>query len=310
MNIRRKRPLKYISKLTKIIKENKYNIVHVHGSSSIMFLELYAAKMAGVKIRIAHSHNTKTEHPIIHKILYPYFKKSYNVAFACGKDAGEWLFKNEDFYIIPNAQNVEKFKFDKKRREEYRKKYNLEDSIVLGHVGGFNYQKNHEFLIDVFKRINTKDKKYKLVLIGEGKLMNEIREKVHKLRLDENVIFVGKSTVVNEWLNAMDIMLLPSRYEGLPNVLIEWQISGLYCFVSNVVTTEAKITDLVQYLSFDSELWVNEILKVSDNICKNRNKKENIEKILKAGYEIIDSSSNLHEKYKSLSEKIVEEKNG
>ena len=138
--------------------------------------------------------------------------------------------------------------------------------------------------------------------------MDEVREKVHQLQLDKYVIFVGRSTVVNEWLSAMDIMLLPSRYEGLPNVLIEWQIAGLYCLASDNVTPEAKITDLVQYLGLDSDLWVNEILKISNNIGENRNKKETIDKILNAGYEIVDSSSNLFNKYKSLLEEM-EEKN-
>ena len=130
MKLRRKRVLRYIIELSNFIKSEKYDIVHVHGSSSIMATELFAAKLAGCKVRIAHSHNTVTEHKLLHYILYPLFNMLYTDAFACGEAAGKWLFKNKKFTIINNAQCIDKFIFNENIRKDYRDKYKLNDKIV------------------------------------------------------------------------------------------------------------------------------------------------------------------------------------
>lgn len=299
---RNRKPIQYILDLKHIIQEGKYNIIHAHGSSSILLLEMYAGYLAKCNIRIAHSHNTKTNHPIINEILKNIFRRSYTEAFACGKEAGEWLFgKDKNVIIIPNGKNCEEFKFNKENREKIRKKYNLEDKIVIGHVGRFNYQKNHEFLIDIFNNLKKKSDKYYLILAGTGKLEENIRNKVKKLGLENSVLFLGEVTNINEWLNAMDIMLLPSRFEGLPVVSIEWQISGLPCIISDKVTKEVKLTDLVQFESIDNpEKWVDKILKIQ---IKDRNKLNYIEEIKKAGYDIKENAKKLEEIYYSLLEK-------
>lgn len=300
MKIRRLLPLIYYFKLKKIIKKEKYDIVHVHGSSAIMALELLIAKHAGVKTRIAHSHNTVTEHRILHRLFKRVFDNNYTDAFACGKEAGKWLFGEREFYIVKNAQDIEKFTFSEEQRKRYRKKYNLENSIVLGHVGAFNFQKNHDFLIDMFNELHKQDKRYRLVLIGTGPLYDEIKKKVSSYCLDTAVLFVGNTPKVNEWLNAMDIMLLPSRYEGLPNVLIEWQISGLPCVISSTITKEVQLTKLIFFEELNSNKWINRINTISSNIPKKRIYKSDIEKIKKAGYDIKNNARELYYVYKRI----------
>lgn len=297
MSIRRKRPIKYIIQLKKIIKENNYDIVHVHGSSSIMYYELLAAKVAGCNGRIAHCHNTVTEHPIIHKILFPLFSNSYTDAFACGDAAGKWLFKDKKYYILPNAQNIEKFRYNEDVRNEFRNKYDLNNKKVIGHVGAFNFQKNHEFLIDVFSKVHKKNNEYFLILIGEGELMDKIKNKVSEQKLDDAVLFVGRTTEVNKWLNVMDIMVLPSNYEGFPNVLVEWQIAGLPCIVSDKVTKAVQLTDLVQFECLDIDKWSDKILHCNGRSNNNEN---NIIKLRDEGFDIEENVKKLKSKYKEI----------
>ncbi len=305
MKLRRKKVFQYMNNLKNILRQNQYDMVQVHGSSSIMGIELYCAKKANIKIRIAHSHNTKTEHPILNKLMYAFFKNNYTNAFACGTQAGKWLFNNEQFYIVRNAQHIDKFKFNTQKREEIRKKYNLDNKIVLGHVGNFCYQKNQEFLIKLLKDLVRIDRKYYLVFVGNGKRFNKIKKLVEKEKISDNVLFIGKVANVNEWLNAFDIMLLPSRYEGLPNVVIEWQISELPSIVSTKVTTEVKITDLVNFKELNIKKWIDAILQT--NINKRRENIEIIQKIEENGYDIKRSSKLLEEKYKQILKEVNNE---
>lgn len=307
MKLRKLNPISYVSKLKKIIEKGKYDIVHAHGSSAILFLEMYAAKLGGCKIRIAHSRNTKTNHPIMDKILRPFFYSTYTQAFACGKEAGEWLFgKKTDVKIIPNGSDCNKFKYNQEIREEYRKNYNLENKIVVGHVGNFNYQKNHEFLIEIFEELARINDNYYLVLIGSNREKKNHKEDIQKLvkskGLEKKVLFVGKTKEVDKWLQAMDIMVFPSRFEGFPNVLIEWQIAGLPCIISDKITKDVKITDLVQFESIDKtpKEWAEKINYIEKN---NRSNQRYIQQIKDAGYDIKENAVQLKEIYKKLIEK-------
>lgn len=287
-----KNPLKYYSFLMKNINRKKYDIVHIHGNSATITIELLIALIKGVKVRIAHSHNTTCNHSKIHKILKPLLQIICTNRLACGIEAGEWMFKKGTFEVINNAIDVQKFLFNEECRKKYRKKYNLDDKIVIGHVGVFNYQKNHEYLIRIFERLCKEDNKYYLVLIGEGEKYNEIKQMVKKKKIDNNILFVGRTSQVNEWLNAMDIMLMPSRFEGLPLALIEWQANALPCLVSNKVTSAAKITNLVEFLPLENneDAWCTKIKST-----KIKNRKSDTEyvksKLELAGYDI---EKNIH----------------
>lgn len=301
------KPLMYYRKLYNIINREKYDIVHVHGSSSMMFLQLLVAKRLGVKVRIAHSRNTNSDYNLLNQLLRPIFKKLYTDKFACGKEAGEWLFgKNEKFTIIPNGKDCEMFEFKNEVRNQYRKKYNLKDKIVIGHIGNFNEQKNHEFLIKVFYELSKQKENYYLVLVGNGPLENKIHQRVIELGLENKVLFLGQIPVeeVSKWLNAMDIMLFPSKYEGFPNVLIEWQISGLPCLISSAITKDVKITNLVRFESLEKtpKDWAKDIEEIK---LEDREKSKEMIKteIKNNGYDIKENAKKLEKKYINLAQK-------
>ena len=301
-------PILYCRKLYKLLKEEKYDIVHVHGSSSMMFLQLLTAKFAGVKVRIAHSRNTDTDHKLLHIICKPLFKISYTHAFACGIEAGEWLFgKKEKVFIVNNGKDINEFSYKIEERKKYRKKYHLEDKIVLGNIGNFNYQKNHNSSIYVFNELYKKNNNYYLILAGKGNLENNIKEKVKNLNLEKNVLFLGQIPIeeVSKLLNAMDIMVFPSRFEGFPNVLIEWQINGLPCIISDKITKSVKITDLVYFESIDNiNNWVEKIQSI-EIVDRNEIKEKVIKLVKDNGYDIKANAKILEMEY----HKFYEENN-
>ena len=302
--MRKKKPFKYAIQLYKILKNEKYDAVHVHGSSSMMAMELLVAKLVGIKIRIVHSHNTKSEHEKLNRLLKPLFKKLYTVSFACGREAGEWLYgKKSNFIIIPNGKNIKAYEFKEDIREEIREKNNLKEKIVMGHVGFFIYQKNHEFLIEIFKELAKKDLRYQLVLIGEGILRYKIQQKVKEMGIEHRVTFLGEISAEEtaRWLNAMDIMIFPSRYEGFPNVLIEWQISGLPCIISDAITPDVSITDLVKFvpLSNPAKNWA-EIASQIETKDRKLTKSEIKQQIIVSGYDIESNAKSLENIYLEL----------
>ena len=247
---RNSNPIEYVINLTNIIKRGKYQIVHVHGCSATMAVEMLAAKLAGVKIRIAHSHNTKCDHIRIDKMLRPFFSKFCNIGFACSKEAGEWLFPNKDFSIITNGIDLEKYQFNNAVRDDMRIRNNLKDTFVIGHIGRFSKQKNHDKLVDIFSEISKDIPNTKLVLIGDGELREEVQERVQKQKL--NVLFVGLSDEVEKWLQAMDIVIFPSLFEGIPLGLVEAQAAGLPCVLSDTISSDIAITDLVEFVKLDA----------------------------------------------------------
>lgn len=292
--------IKYIFCIIKLCRENKYDIVHIHGNSASMAIELIAVALAGIKVRITHSHNTATMHPWMHKILFPIFSNLCTVRLACGKDAGKWLYRNEKFIVLNNAIETNKYSFIESARNKVRKELGIKNNeILLGHVGNFVEQKNHEFLINIFYEVHRTNEEFKLILVSDGVLMPTIKKKVHLLGLDQSVIFLGKTINVQNYLNAMDLFLLPSLYEGMPLVLIEAQASGLPSLVSNTITKEADLTNTSIYLSIKKiELWVD-IIKKKKYIGKARSEcsKQNIVKIKQKSYDIQQNADKLYQIY-------------
>lgn len=244
---RKKQILSYFNALVKSMKNVGPDIVHVHGSSAILCIELLAAKIAKVKIRIAHSRNTMSENEKADKLLRPIFYKLCNYNLACGKDAGEWLFEQREFTIIHNGKDFSKFCFNEELRREQREKDNLKDNIVIGHVGRLNYQKNQEYLIKVFYEFQKNHHNAILYLIGDGAYRKQYEELIDSLRISDKVYFAGSVSDVADRLQAMDLMVFPSRYEGLPNVVLEWQAEGLPCLISDKITKECAPSNLVVF---------------------------------------------------------------
>lgn len=300
---RKKNTFKYLLELRKILINNKYDIVHIHGNSATMALETVISKIAKVPVRIIHSHNTTCKYKLAHNILYPVLEKTYTHGFACGEEAGRWLFKDNNFKIIKNGIDLEKFIYNESDREIYRNKINSGERIVLGNIGNFVYQKNHQFLIEVFNDLLKRNKDYLLLLIGEGELMGDIKKRAKELGIYENIVFIGKTTEVDKYLQAIDIFVLPSHFEGLPVVLIEAQALGLKCLASDKVSKDSNITGLVDFLPIDNtNIWVESILEFK----KNRKPIEVLshDKIKTKGYDIEENAK----KMKVLYQKYLNEK--
>ncbi len=297
--------LKYKKELNNFFKKHHdYKVVHLH-SSSKNYIVLKYAKRYGIPVRIAHSHNvnfqTKNKFKkIIGDLLKKQLKKYATDYFACANIAGEWLFgkkavQNGKVRVIHNGIDIEKFKYNEKIRNEIRKELNIKETdFVIGNVGRFSNQKNHLFLIDIFNEIQKVKSNSKLLLIGQGELEEEIRNKVKNLDLNDKVIFAGFKSNVNDYMQAMDIFIMASLYEGLPVVGIEAQASGLPCFMSkNVITNEVKITNSVKFISLNDSPkdWANIILK------SDLSRKDNLENLKKAGYFVEDTAKKLVDFY-------------
>lgn len=293
------RPLSYFSykkQLTNIFENNeyKYNIIHSHlNSNSSIVLDI--AKSYGIECRIAHAHIDKIggNFKFLKKILRKKVNKTATHRFACAHNAGKFLYGEKYFKVISNAINTDDFIFNLKRRTEHRTSLNLQNKLVFGHVGRFNIQKNHKFLIDVFEGIYEKLPNAHLLLIGDGNLKNSIIDIVKTKKLETVVSFLGVRSDVNELLSAMDYILIPSLYEGLPVSLIEAQASGLKIFASDKISREVNITNLIDFLSIDdSQLWVDFILNNLDY------KRENTSELIKkAGYDVQENTEFLQNFY-------------
>ncbi len=299
---RKKKPIQYILFLNGLLKNGDYDVIHVHGSSYIMGLELFVAKMNGVPLRIAHSRNTKTNNKLLHMLFKGIFFSSYNYALACGNDAGRWLFGNRSFQIVHNGKNLEKFRYNEIIRKKIREKYNIGDNVLFGHVGNFNYQKNHSFLIDVFNDYHKKNSRSILMLVGHGPLEDDIKKKVSQLQLQDSVIFTGSVDNVYELLQGMDIMLFPSLFEGLPNVVLEWQAAGLMSLISDTITDECKVSDLIGFLPINqgTSEWISEIDRILEmNINRQKLSELGCQELAKHGFDIHESAEKIRKLYTS-----------
>ena len=292
---RRTDTIKYFISLTKFIRRNHIDVVHAHGNSATLAVEMVAAWLGGCKKRIAHSHNTRCDKVKADKLLRPIFNLFYTDGLACGEAAGKWLFGTKRFEVLVNGRDVEKYKFNLETREKIRTSLGIKNEIAIGHVGGFVEQKNHRFLVEICRELRRLEPDCKLFMIGDGPLRPEIEKSCEGL----NVTFTGVIDNIPDYLNAMDGMLLPSLFEGLPLVMIEWQINGLPCVVSDAVTKESGFTPFIGFESLQSSpaKWANELL---NKVRKDTRKKNSIEAIIKAkekGFDINESANKLKEIY-------------
>lgn len=243
----------------------EYRIVHSHLDCMSAY-PLRAAKNAKVPVRIAHAHSTSQDRnwKLVFKLISKKLISLYATdLFACSVDAGEWMFGTKDVHILPNAIDLERYAFNLLIRNQTRKALGLDDAFVIGHVGRFSAVKNHSFLTDVFAQIKRQEPNSKLLLVGAGSEMQAVQQKVTALGLGADVIFTGVRNDVANLMQAMDVFVFPSLYEGLGIVLIEAQASGLPCVVSDVIPREAYLTDLVtaEKLSSSVETWAEKILE-------------------------------------------------
>ena len=275
-------PLAYKKEITAFFTKNKgvYDAIWFNGcdlANSGYIMKM--AKKSGIEKRIIHAHNSQLIQTGRRKYLYyfvhHYWKRHidrYATDFwACSQLAGQFFYKasilkGNRFKIINNAIETEKYAYNDTIRRKIRKMYGLNGKYVIGHVGRFQYQKNHEFLIDIFFEYLKLNDNAVLMLVGRGEDEEKIKQKVTELEINEHVLFMGARSDVNELFQAMDLFLLPSRFEGLPLVLIEAQAAGLKCFASKGVITEASdITNNIEFVSLDerADLWAKKIYENS-----------------------------------------------
>ena len=281
------------------LKREKIDVLHVHGSSAAILLEMVVAKWAGAKKIVTHCHNTQGNHNIIHKILRPLVNLLADERLACGHKAGQWMYgKQKTFTVIPNCIDIGNYRFDERIRKGARHKLGIEENcIVLGNVGTFTKVKNQTFLLHLIKALHEQGLTgYQLLLIGHGPFKEQVEQKCSELGLDGYVGFLGNRSDVPQLMMAMDIFCMPSLYEGIPITAIEAQATGLSVLISANVSTEVSISDLVTLLPIDrgTEPWEIEIKQIS-KIQRKRN--SYADKIKSAGYDIKHSAEMLESIY-------------
>lgn len=284
--------------IKEFFKNNKYDIVELH-APTFSFLFLKIAKKQNIPIRIVHSHSTIHSSNKIKNmlsiIMNVKMKKYANRFFACSQKSGEYWYgkkvcNSSNYELITNGVNIDKYNFDEKVRNKLRKKYNIEDKVVIGFVGRISKEKNIEFFIDVMKKIIEKNKKYVFLLVGDGKKIENLKRNSKKI--EKNVIFLGNKNDVNIQLNCMDMLVLPSKREGLPMVAIEAQLTGLHCFLSNTITKEVNIGN-IEFIELKKEKWVKKILEYKKIYKEIDREKFNINNC-------VEKLQNIYEKYAQI----------
>jgi glycosyltransferase involved in cell wall biosynthesis len=248
-----------------------YDVIHYH-LSSISELSIFRyAKKKGRRV-IVHSHNTFTDVPSrlrrlvfgnLHKVIRIIANRYSDVKCACSVPAAKWMFgsKGKDAIIMNNAIDVEQFVFNEEFRQELRTRYGINTEYVIGHVGRFSVQKNQSFLLESFKKLVEIRSDCTLVLIGNGELVNSVKQKAKDLGISEKVVFIDFQEDIYKYYSLFDLFVMPSLFEGLPITLVESQANGLISLVSDAVTKESNLTGLVEFYSLENgfEMWAKKI---------------------------------------------------
>jgi glycosyltransferase involved in cell wall biosynthesis len=295
----------YVKGLDEFFLEHKeYDIVHSH-LDKMSGLVLKSAKKAGVQVRIAHSHNTRSEGNLVSRIykeiIGKYVLQHCSHKFACSREAGKWLFKTEKNILVKNGIDLVKFKPNQELKRHLKDELHInENTFILGHIGRFCVQKNHQFLINIFKEIVALRENSLLILIGDGPLQEKIMEQAKGLKLEEKIWFLGVRDDVHRLVHLFDAMVFPSFHEGLPVTLIEVQGSGVPCVISNSITKEVdQGLGLVKFLNLkeDPRSWAESVIDFRPNVS-------NTTVVLqKNGYDIKITAKWVMERYIQLSNK-------
>jgi len=299
-----KRPIKYIEyimymlKHKKILKNNPdIKIVHIHDDfAERVVVDLLTAKFAGIPVRIVYSANTSTKHRLLHKIFRPFVRAATTHYMAGSIEAGIHMFGNKGkdrVTVLPRARDLEVLRYNLERRLIMRENLNVESNYVIAYVANIRQQKNHSFLLDSFALALREDNNMILLLVGEGE-REKLEVKIRALGVDDKVRFLGHRNDVPDILQAVDLFVLPSLYEGQPGTAIEAQAAGLPCLLSDTISKEVKITDLVEFLPInkESEVWSERMLTY-----RNYKRCDVTDEVRKAGYDIQDASKWLERFY-------------
>lgn len=287
-------------------EHDEYSIIHSH-MSELGYFVFREAKKRGVKCTVCHAHNAPhfKDETLVEKlkdVVRNYFKhrirKYTDHKFICGVEAGEWLFgkkSKSDFVMMNNAVDAQKFAWSREKAEKIKAKLDLDGKFAVCHVGRFNTQKNHSFLIEIFKNIHDINPNSCLLLVGAGELEERVRLQVKSLGLQDSVRFMGLRDDVNEIMIASDVFLFPSLYEGLPVTLVEAQSSGIKCVISDSIPRDCIITENIDVVSLgnSAQEWAQSVLKYANGY----ERKDTFKEIATAGFDIKENAKWLEEFY-------------
>lgn len=257
-------------KIRSIIKEGKYDIVHVNMPGHVGFETLKMARQYGIGKRIFHAHNPRNNlnlKTVISTKVYDYLlQREATELVACSKSAGNSRFGNKDFQVLKNVIDTDRFVYRLEDRRYIREKLHIKKKVVVGVVGRFAAQKNPEFLLECFAEYNKLNKESVLLWIGDGELQEKIQDRAKNMGLKGACLFVGRKNNIEKWYSAMDLFLLPSKFEGMGIVFLEAQCTGLPCFGSTNVPIETEVTELMHRISLKQEAnyWATAMKKVTD----------------------------------------------
>lgn len=283
---RSENPLQYKKDINKVFQDNDYYAFWFNKTSLSSIQSLISAKKNGVDKIICHSHSSKNMGGKMTMVMHTFNKlrvaKYADYQVACSQVAADWFFNDKkNVILLPNGVDVNKFKPDALEQENIREELDIKNKFVIGHVGAFRPEKNHKFLIQLFKDLLKQEPEAVLLLCGDGPLLAEMKNLVSELDIEENVKFLSLRSDVPRILQAMDVFVMPSLFEGLPFVLVEAQAAGVPCVVADTVSTEVALTDIVEFesLNSNSQDWVDKILKY-----KNYNKISQENQLKAKGY--------------------------
>lgn len=296
----------YLKTLERYLKDNNYLIVHSHINTLSVF-PLYSAKCAGVPIRIAHNHSVPGGHELkknLAKDILKHFSKiNATDYFACSEKAGRWLFGNKDFnsgkvFVMKNAIDFSQYSRPVQETNNIKHDLNLENKFVVGHVGRFTFAKNHKFVIEIFNEILKKREDAVLLLVGDGELHQEIVNQIRTLNLDTHVVMTGKVGDPQKYYAIMDVLILPSVFEGLSMTTIEAQAAGKNILISHAVPGEAVISNGCHYMDEGASAsdWAIKAINVANSEVKYKDNK--------LDYDITHAVHKLEQKYDRLLARI------
>ena len=300
----RKNIFRYMRQIYKIVRDGHYKIVHSNMNTLSVF-SLFPAWLAGAEQRILHNHSTAVKQEgkrsLMKQILRPLAPIFANRYAACSELAGNWMYgearmERGEITIIRNAIDLNTYAFSDDTRTKYRQELGIAlDDFVIGHVGRFMFQKNHVFLLKIFREVKKQQHNAVLLLIGDGELRVSIEKQVQEYGLSDSVKFLGLRNDVQALYNAMDVFVLPSWYEGLPVVSVEAQANGLRSIFSTNVTAESGLTKSAEFICLEdgANIWAEKILQ--NNNSRNPNAAEEMKQ---AGFDIKSQAQNLIEWYK------------
>ena len=309
----KKNPIEYFMELKKIIRREQIDVVHINMLSAANIVPLLACKITGIRHIIVHSHNSNLPNSKVKRALHtinrrliPFLATDF---WGCSLEAGEWLYgkklpNGKKIKVIRNAIENQNYIFNDQIKKEYKKKLGLDEKVVFGHVGAFREQKNQIRLIEIFSEISREMKHSVLVLVGEAvspdekEYLNLVKEKINELQLNEKVLFLGNRNDVNKLMSMFDAMIFPSKFEGLPLVLVESQAAALPTVISkDVIPSHVKMTSYILFESLESsnEEWAKKAASLLEIKRKSTDKE-----LLKCGYNINFEANRLQELYEKI----------